>query len=292
MPIVNLAEGNPTMTQDPSELKSMPLYRGTNRIYADLAASGVHSDGPLTVGDLTPFDQYHYHGTEAIDSAIAALGITAESRVLEIGSGIGGPSRYIAAATGAQVVALELQPDLNETAVDLTNRCGLSEQVEHVCVNALEYSSDDIGFDAVVSWLALFHIEQRQQLLGLCGDWLKPTGGLFVEDLYRRGDLTTSEKDDLDVILYSRYLPSRDVYEEDYRSAGFSITQSTDMSDDWRAFTADRYDSFCNARRRYEQIHGEEVIKGLNSFYGTVARLFTGGNLGGIRLVASKAGSE
>ena len=276
------------MTQDPADLKSMPLYRGVNRIYGDLAAAGFDSDIPLTVGDLTPFDQYHYHGTEAIDSAIAALGITSESRVLEIGSGIGGPSRYIAATTGAKVVALELQPDLNETAIDLTGRCGLSGQVEHVCVNALEYSSDESGFDAVVSWLALFHIEQRQQLLGMCNDWLKPAGGLFVEDLYCRGDLTTREKDDLDVILYSRYLPPRDVYEADFRSAGFSITQSADMSDVWRVFTADRYSSFCDARHRNEQIHGEEVVDGLDCFYSTVARLFAGGNLGGIRLVASK----
>ena len=47
--------------------------------------------------------------------------------ILEIGSGIGGPARYIANKTGATVIALELQPDQNKLASDLTRRCGLSE---------------------------------------------------------------------------------------------------------------------------------------------------------------------
>ena len=121
------------MPQDPAELKSMPLYRRVNRIYAELAAAGLDNDEALTASDLAAFDQYHYHGTDAVDVAIASLDIQSGDCVLEIGSGIGGPARHIADTTGANVVALELQPDLNETARDLTDRCGLAERIEHVC---------------------------------------------------------------------------------------------------------------------------------------------------------------
>ena len=81
------------MPQDPSELKTMPLYRDVDRIYNELRAAGLYRQEKFSVADLTSFDQYHYHGTDAVDVAIADLGINAESRVLEIGSGIGGPAR-------------------------------------------------------------------------------------------------------------------------------------------------------------------------------------------------------
>ncbi len=165
------------MSQDPAELKSMPLYRDVDRIYAELAAAGLDNDDKLVASDLAAFDQYHYHGTDAVDVAIASLDIQSDDCVLEIGSGIGGPARHIANTTGAKVVALELQPDLNKTARDLTRRCGLSERIEHVCGDVLEYSPGDLQFDVIVSWLAFFHIEQRQELLARCKNYLKPSGG-------------------------------------------------------------------------------------------------------------------
>ena len=274
------------MPQDPAELKSMPLYRGVDRIYAELAAAGLDNDEALIASDLAAFDQYHYHGTNAVAFAIASFDIKSGDRVLEIGSGIGGPARHIADTTGANVVALELQPDLNETARDLTDRCGLSAKIEHVCGDVLEYSPGDLQFDVIVSWLAFFHIEQRQELLVRCRNFLKPSGRLFVEDLFARGEFTSDEKEELDVILFSRYLPIRDVYEADFHTAGFSIIEISDMSEDWRQFTHERYESFSLDRQRQESVHGEKLVAGLDIFYGAVARLFKGGHLGGIRLLA------
>lgn len=276
------------MSRGSDKLKSMPLYRDVDRVYKELAVSGLNNDDKLCVADLAPFDQYHYHGTDAVDVAINTLGIGATDRVLEIGSGIGGPSRYIAENTGAKVIALELQPDLNDLARDLTRRCGLSDRIEHVCADVLDYVPGITQFDAIVSWLAFFHIEQRDELLSRCMEWLKPNGSLSVEDLYARGKLTPVEQDDLAITLYARYLPDRDTYESDFRIAGFSDLVIDDMSEDWRQFTHTRYVEFCRDRKRYETIHGAMIVDGLDSFYATVDRLFSGGNLGGIRIVGRK----
>ncbi len=276
------------MTLDPDALKSMPLYRDVDRVYNELAALGLGEDDTLSAGNLANFDQYHYHGTDAVDAAIESLGIRPTDRVLEIGSGIGGPARHIAATTGASVVALELQPDLNDLATDLTRRCGLSDRVEHVCTDVHDYSPGDSEFDAIVSWLALFHIEQRDRLLSQCMAWLKPSGRVFVEDLYARGAPTPAEEEDLTVTLYSRYLPDIETYASDYRHAGFLNLQIDDLSENWRQFTHDRYLAFCSDRQRHEQIHGAVIVNGLESFYAAVDRLFSGGNLGGLRLTGQK----
>ena len=89
--------------------------------------------GPLEAEALSAIDSMHYHGTHAVDAASKQLGLDSSSRVLEIGSGLGGVARRVASTTGASVVALELQADVSKAARALTQRCGLDQTVEHVC---------------------------------------------------------------------------------------------------------------------------------------------------------------
>ena len=170
------------MDRPVSEMKSMKLYEQVERIHNELRALGIDEESPLDVSDLTPFDQYHYHGTEACDEAIALLGLTPESRVLEVGAGIGGPARYIADSARCHVTALELQPDLNATAADLTARCRIAGDVDHVCGNMLEGPFRDAGFDALTSLLCFLHIPDRSSLFAECFAALKPGGRIYIED--------------------------------------------------------------------------------------------------------------
>ena len=135
----------------------MKLYNHVDRIYNVLKELGKNDSEPLLVDELTNFDQLHYYGTEALDFSINKIGIDSNMTILEIGSGIGGPARYIANKTGATVIALELQSDQNEIALDLTERCGLSKNVKHVCGDFLTYNWGGKKFDAIVS-LSLIHI--------------------------------------------------------------------------------------------------------------------------------------
>ena len=77
-------------------IKSMKLYNFIDRVYNELRELGKATSGPLSVSELSSFDQLHYHGTQAIDFAIKKLNINHKSKILEIGSGLGGPARYLA----------------------------------------------------------------------------------------------------------------------------------------------------------------------------------------------------
>ena len=96
-----------------SNIKTMKLYNHVDRIYNELKELCKNDSDPLKVNELTSFDQLHYHGTKALDYAINKIGIHSNMTILEIGSGIGGPARYIANQTGVNIIALELQEDQN-----------------------------------------------------------------------------------------------------------------------------------------------------------------------------------
>lgn len=273
-------------------MKSMGLYNNVERILADLAAAGLGPDSPLTVSDLTPFDQYHYEGTVAVDEAAFALGATSGLEVLDVGAGLGGPARYLAETSGAIVTALELQADLDKLGAKLTERCGLAEHVHHVNGDIL---TDDLGagrFEGMMSMLCVLHIADRDQLFSRCAHALAPGARIFIEDYYERAPMTEQEKADLAHDVSCPYLPDLETYVSQVANAGFIDIDVTDMTHDWTDFVAERLGAFRSARTELTDRYNPATVASLDRFYATVASLFDGGNLGGIRLTATRAGSN
>ena len=266
-------------------MKSMKLYTDVHRIHNELAALGVNNEEALRVDQLTPFDQYHYFGTDAVDEALGVLDLAPGARVLDVGSGIGGPARYIAAKTGAHVTALELQPDLNEVAHDLTARCGLSSRVEHVCGDILQGGVAQ-GYDAIISFLCFLHIPDKVKLFAACRSALKPGGVMFIEDYGKPRDLFADEIEALSVKVQCSGLPRPEEYEAHLVETGFSDVQMTDVTSDWTDFTATRLAMFRSMRARNVDVHGLEIVDGLDDFYGTVANLFQAGAIAGLKIIA------
>src|SRR4051794_9334430 len=265
-------------------MKAMKLYDQVERIHNELAVLEIGDATPLTVEQLTPFDQNHYLGTEAVDEAIAALGLGPGMRVLDIGSGIGGPARYIAAANGAHVTALELQPDLDSVAADLTARCGLGQLVEHRCGNILAGMGET--YDAIVSFLCFLHIADRGRLFTACRAALTPGGGMYIEDYAERRRATDDEAAALQVKVQCPVLPSPDEYEAQLRAAGFVDIRVQDVTSEWSSFTAARLADFRAAQSRNVSVHGHDIVAGLDDFYATVAGLFQTGVIAGLKIVA------
>lgn len=269
-------------------MKSMKLYAHVERIHNELRALGIGETEPLSVSQLTPFDQYHYFGTAAVDEAIEALGLRRGMRVLEIGSGIGGPARYLAATTGCELTALELQPDLHETARNLTGRCGLAQAIDHRLGDILHSTLAPGSFDAIVSFLVFLHIMERNRLFTICHRVLKDGGKLYIEDFVLNGSLSERQSQDLKVKVMCPYLPDEREYRRQIEESGLVVESFIDMTEPWTRFTAQRLDAFRAQRDRHLKTHGEAVTDGLDDFYGTVAGLFASGVLGGARVVARR----
>lgn len=269
-------------------MKSMKLYDQVDRIHNELRELGIVPDAPLTVAQLTPFDQYHYLGTDAVDLAARSLGLTAGSRALEIGSGIGGPARHLASTVGCHVTALELQADLDAVAAALTARCGLAACVRHVCGDILAGAPEPAGYDGVLSILCVLHIPDRERLLAQCFAALRPGGRIYLEDFSKLTEPTPAEWDALRVKVQCAYLPTPDEYVAQLEAAGFVDVHLEDVSESWTAFTGERLVAYRAARERNVRVHGAAVVEGLDDFYATVAGLYADGVLGGALVRATR----
>ena len=271
-----------------SNIKSMKLYNFVDRIYNELKELGKNDSDPLKINELTSFDQLHYHGTKALDYAINKIGINSNMTILEIGSGIGGPARYIANKTGVTVVALELQTDQNKVALDLTERCGLSNKVRHICGDILTYNWQGKKFDAIVSWLTLYHIFEHSNLMQKCFNALKKGGFFYAEDLFSRQPFSKEELSKISKEMYGNYLPDLETYKSEIEKTGLNLISYQDMSENWIEFTQKRYLSYKQQKDRHLRVHGKDIYDSINSFYGFMDRCFSQGKLGGIRVIAKK----
>src|SRR5437762_13069085 len=67
-------------------------------------------DAPVTPDALAPFDHFHGRGVVATQEIAAQLALKPGERVLDIGSGIGGPARWFAAKYDVQGTGVDLTP--------------------------------------------------------------------------------------------------------------------------------------------------------------------------------------
>ena len=274
--------------RDPPRIEAMPLYTNLDRIARGLAAQDIGPNDPVRPEQLFALDQWHYHGTEAIAAAARALGLGPQSRVLDIGAGVGGPARYLAHTKGCHVTALELQPELHAIGVDLTRRSGLADRVTHLRGDALAAPLPDAGFDAVVSWLAIVHIPERARLFQRLARALRPGGGCHVEDLCLHKPFAPRDWEDARRIVYANSLTSQTDYAKDLTAAGFSNVTVTDLTPDWAPFAAERLGAWRQNQAAYASVHGEGAYQAQELFYTVIARLYDSGSLGGVCLVARR----
>jgi len=287
---------HPRFAQLEKDIKVMKLYNKPEllrSLFNNLNANHLES-GPINYQDLLPYDQHHYHGVEGLNLCAKKLGISSDfpGRLINIGSGLGGPARYFAGTFGTEVLAVELQEDLHRCAAELTERCGLNNRCLHLGGDFLQVGQhfQTNAYDFIVSWLTILHIKQKDRatLFKLCYSILKPGGSFYAEDFYDKGNLTSSEKTILSDEVFCSYLPSLSTYTSDLVSAGFQVVEAEDVTTDFMDYTRSRVNLFETNRDDLIRIHREDTVTRLKYFYSVVRDLYEGGNLGGIRILVKK----
>ena len=147
------------------------------RIDDALRAAGINPEHP-SHRDLWPFDQLHSRGIVGTREHAERARIQGGMYVLDLGCGLGGASRYLAAEGGCRVAAIDLTPNFIAAARLLTGRCGLAERIEFRQANALALPFQDGTFDHVWSYAVTMNIADKEGLGREVARVLKP-GGRF-----------------------------------------------------------------------------------------------------------------
>ena len=94
-------------------------------------------DVPITPETLAPIDHFHWKGVIATEELVAELQPKASGNLLDIGCGIGGPARWIAAKYGCRVTGVDLTVEFCAAARELNRLTGLADRVEILHGDAL-----------------------------------------------------------------------------------------------------------------------------------------------------------
>lgn len=223
----------------------MGIESGINRHYGEdileeralnvLRAEGLDRQD-LDWGDLSRLDQFHTGGLETTRILAEWLAPSAGTLLLDLGSGIGGPARYLAATWGCRVTGIDLNPAYVRIATDFSARSGLSERTRFVEGNALRMPFPDESFDYVWTQHVAMNIQDRTGLYREVRRVLKPDGRFACHDIVLgNGEpiefpLPWAATDDMSNVIS---IPDMNAALE---AAGFRETGWRDVTDHARAF--------------------------------------------------------
>lgn len=157
-----------------------------DRIAAGIDRLGLPRSG-LPLAALAVVDELHTGGLPATLHLFRQLAVPPGAAVLDVGCGIGGPARHMAALTGATVTGIDLTPDFIAAGRALTEWCGLAERVRLVEADALAMPFADASFDFATMLHVGMNIADKAGLAAEVARVLKPGGTFALYDLMRVG---------------------------------------------------------------------------------------------------------
>lgn len=230
-------------------------------IDAGLRAAGVDPQRP-TLADLAPVDEFHIGGRAATADLLEQLALPPGSRVLDIGCGLGGASRFLA-ERGFEVTGIDLTAEYIAVAQSLAERTGLSDRLAYRHGSALDLPFPPASFDAAIMLHVGMNIADKRALFAGIRRVLKDGAALAVYDVMREGDGELAFPVPWASIPATSFVEPLAVYREAIEAAGFAVAATRSR----QAFAADFF-----AAMRARMAESGPPPLGLHIVMGSAAR--------------------
>jgi SAM-dependent methyltransferase len=185
----------------------------------------------LQPGDLSGADEFHLGGPAATAELARDLGLGPDTHLLDVGCGVGGPARHVAAALGCRVTGIDLTAEFVEAAKGLTGRCGLSGRALFHQGSALAMPFPDGAFDAATLIHVGMNIADKAALFAEVRRVLKPGARFGVYDVMRMGEGDLPYPMPWAATPETSFVEPPETYRRLLGQAGFTIEAEHDRSD-------------------------------------------------------------
>jgi ubiquinone/menaquinone biosynthesis C-methylase UbiE len=201
----------------------------TATILRALSSAGVDVED-MSPAELFPVDHLHAGGAGATQHVLERLGVEPELRLLDVGSGVGGPAR-MAAVMGARVTGVDLTPEFVATARELSELVGLGERAEFVTAPAESLPFEDQSFDAAMMVHAGMNIANKQEVFADVHRVLTPGSRFAVYDQMATGAGEVRYPMPWAEDARASFLETVDAYTDHLKGVGFSVAEIEDRTE-------------------------------------------------------------
>jgi SAM-dependent methyltransferase len=200
------------------------------RIDEVLGAAGFNKGNPASSDILAALDQFHVGGIGATAELGNLLAPKADARVLDVGSGLGGPSRYLAAHYGCRVTGVDLSESYCRVASLLARHSGLEDRVDYRQADALHLPFPAASFDAVWTQHVSMNISEKDTFYEEIARVLKRAGRFALHDVVGSGGESLRFPVPWARDASASYLVTGDDLRKAVLHAGFSLVAWNDVS--------------------------------------------------------------
>ncbi len=140
---------------------------------------------------ISGVDEFHVRGAEVSNELVKEIYLQG-AKVLDVGCGLGGPSRMLAEQFNCQVIGIDLCKDYVNTAQKLSELVGLTAQTEFVHADALDLPFADGSFDIVWTQHVQMNIEDKARFYSEIKRVLNDEGTIVYYDIFTKngGNIT------------------------------------------------------------------------------------------------------
>lgn len=168
-----------------SDGQSISEHWGSGDVFErilDAMKTASISPDTLTIEQLAPVDHFHARGFPATIELADELPIKEGDHIADIGSGIGGPARYLAHRFGCSVSGIDITKPFVDAGNQLNQLLGMDDRVrfEHGDGARLPYADD--SFDGVISQHVTMNVSNREEYFGEAFRVLKSGGFLAITE--------------------------------------------------------------------------------------------------------------
>ncbi|MCX6649855.1 MAG: methyltransferase domain-containing protein [Candidatus Bathyarchaeota archaeon] len=201
--------------------------------------------------------QYSYTPPSQIRLLVEELDITSQSHVLDLGSGLGGLSCYLASVSGCRVTGVDASPGAVKMANKRAVSQSLAERVNFEVRLLPDLPYPDCYFDAVIGIDSIYAVLEKSQLFRGCYRVLKPGGYIGFYSVSERRKLSPENPKHTRALRWSTLKPYPVLLEE----ASFTHISKVDLTKDLIQLASQWVEAMEKNRESLEKEMGKKNVE-------------------------------